>query len=82
VDIFSPSLPSLSLLCLNLLSHVFCATRLSPVLSLLLTDKSEEPLAEMAALEIQSTRSSMSIEGKMLLGHTHPCRLVQSVSYN
>jgi hypothetical protein len=32
-------------------------------------NQSEEPLAEMAALEIQSTRSSMSIEGKMLLGH-------------
>ena len=30
---------------------------------------SEEPLVEAAALEIQSTRSSMSIEGKMLLGH-------------
>jgi hypothetical protein len=32
-------------------------------------NQSEEPLAEMAALEIQSTRSSMCIEGKMLLGH-------------
>jgi hypothetical protein len=30
-------------------------------------NQSEEPLAAMAALE--STRSSMSIEGKMLLGH-------------
>ncbi len=45
-------------------------------------NQSEEPLAEMAALEIQSTRSSMSIQGKMLLGHTHPCRLVRSVCYN
>ncbi len=33
-------------------------------------NQSEEPLAEMAALEIQSTRSSMCIEGKMLLGHS------------
>jgi hypothetical protein len=32
-------------------------------------NQSEEPLSEMAALEIQSTRSSMLIEGKMLLGH-------------
>ena len=31
-------------------------------------NESEEPLAELAALEIQSTRSSMSIQGKMLLG--------------
>ena len=29
--------------------------------------QSEEPVAQMAALEIQSTRASMSIEGKMLL---------------
>jgi hypothetical protein len=38
---------------------------------------SEEPLMESAALEIQSTRSSMSIEGKMLLGHF----LITSYSY-
>ena len=31
---------------------------------------SEEPLAQAAALEIQSTRASMLIEGKMLLGIT------------
>ena len=31
---------------------------------------SEEPLATVAALEIQSTRASMSIEGKMLSGST------------
>jgi hypothetical protein len=30
--------------------------------------QSEEPVTEIAALEIQSTRASMSIEGKMLLG--------------
>ncbi len=30
---------------------------------------SEEPLGEVAARDIQSTRSSMSIEGKMLLGN-------------
>ena len=30
--------------------------------------QSEEPLGEAAALEIQSMRSSMAIEGKMLLG--------------
>ena len=30
----------------------------------------EEPLAEQAARELHSTRSSMCIEGKMLLGHT------------
>ena len=29
---------------------------------------SEEPLGEVAARDIQSTRSSMCIEGKMLLG--------------
>ncbi len=29
---------------------------------------SEEPLSEVAARDIQSTRSSMCIEGKMLLG--------------
>jgi hypothetical protein len=45
-------------------------------------NQSEEPLTEMAALEIQSTRSSMSIQGKMLLGLTHPCCLVTSVCYN
>ena len=31
---------------------------------------SEDPLATVAALEIQSTRASMFIEGKMLLGST------------
>ena len=30
----------------------------------------EEPLSEVAALDIHSTRSSMCIEGKMLLGFT------------
>ena len=45
-------------------------------------NQSEESLTEMAALEIQSTRSSMSIQGKMLLGLTHPCRLVKFVCYN
>ncbi len=45
-------------------------------------NQSEEPLAETAALEIQSTRSSMSIQGKMLLGHSHPCHLFQPVCYN
>jgi hypothetical protein len=30
---------------------------------------SEEPVTEQATLELQATRSSMCIEGKMLLGH-------------
>jgi hypothetical protein len=49
-------------------------------------NQSEEPLTEMAALEIQSTRSSMPIQGKMLLVvgsliRTHPCRCRFSYGY-
>jgi hypothetical protein len=43
---------------------------------------SEEPLAIIAALEIQSTRASMSIEGKMLLGSTFFCPFCNSLTFS